>query len=474
MTQPLPVDFQHLGIAPKILDILGKLKFVTPTPIQHKAIPPALEGQDVIGIAQTGTGKTLAFGIPLAQRLSVPGTQALILVPTRELAQQVEEVLRKILQPLGISSTVLIGGASMHMQHQALRRNPRVIIATPGRLMDHLEQRTAHLRNTRVLVLDEADRMFDMGFAPQVERILTHVPKDRQTLLFSATMPPDILKLATGNMKLPIHVEVAPQGTAAEKVTQELFIVREDAGKGPLLKLLLTQYRGPVLLFTRTKARARRVAKSLNVMGHSVAEIHSDRSMPQRKQAVEGFKSGRFRILVATDIASRGIDVSNIELVLNYDLPDDIENFVHRIGRTGRAGKEGHAISFATPDQGMDVARIERLIRKPLPVAQRPEVPSAAFQSGSFSSPRQGGRPHHGSRPHGGRPFRGGGAHRSSPGPRRDSFSRGPRQGGGHGGSGHSRGGASFHGSRSGGGGQGSGHAPRHGSSRSHGSRPSR
>lgn len=389
------LTFDSLGIAPKLLGILEHLKFVSPTPIQHKAIPLGIEGKDIVGIAQTGTGKTLAFGIPMVQRLaSMPAARALVLVPTRELAFQVEEALRKICHPFSIASAVVIGGASMHNQIQALRKQPRVIIATPGRLMDHLRQGTVNLKEVKILVIDEADRMFDMGFAPQVAQILGRISRDRQTLLFSATMPDNIVRLATEQMKLPIHVEMAPPGTTAERVTQELFIIQEEAKKD-LLQKLLTERRGSVLLFTRTKIRARKVTRLLRDGGHEAAEIHSDRTMAQRMQAMEGFKCGRYRILVATDIASRGIDVKNISLVINYDLPEDVENYVHRIGRTARAEAAGHAITFATPDQGSTVRDIERLIRTPLAIAKHPEVASTAFvrpAMRSFSPRRRFGR----------------------------------------------------------------------------------
>ncbi len=385
------LTFYDLGIAPKLLGVLERLKFVSPTPIQHKAIPMGIEGKDIVGIAQTGTGKTLAFGIPVLQRLASIQGRALILVPTRELALQVDEVLQQILHPFAFRSVVMIGGASMFHQIKALQKHPRVLIATPGRLIDHVNQRTIQLNDVKILVIDEADRMFDMGFAPQVERILRSLSKERQTLLFSATMPDNIVKLATAHMKLPIHVEIAPSGTAAERVTQEVFIVKEEAKKDLLSKMLL-QYRGPVLLFARTKIRAKRVTRTLREMGHNAAEIHSDRSMAQRTQAMEGFRSGRYRILVATDIAARGIDVTNIELVVNYDLPEDVENYVHRIGRTGRAGLAGHAISFATPEQGADVRQIESLMRASLPISKHPELAAQDFVAParrSFS-PRRG------------------------------------------------------------------------------------
>jgi len=363
--------FYNLGIAPKILELLDKMKFKTPTPIQFKAIPIAIEGKDIIGIAQTGTGKTLAFGIPMVQRLAQDMGRGLVLVPTRELALQVDEAIQKIGQPLNMRSAVLIGGASMYNQLQALRKNPRIIIATPGRLIDHLTSGSLRLDDATILVLDEADRMLDMGFAPQIERVMKYLPKDRQTMLFSATIPEKIVRIAAQHMKLPVSVEIAPSGTAAERVIHELYIINKEE-KSKLLVRILNQYRGTVLLFSRTKRGASRIARGLRNLGFGAAEIHSDRSLSQRREALEGFKTGRYRILVATDIAARGIDVKGIEVVINYDLPDDAENYVHRIGRTGRAGQEGRAISFATPEQRTEVRSIEKLMRKTLTLGKHP------------------------------------------------------------------------------------------------------
>ena len=366
--------FYGLGIAPKLLEILERMKFANPTPIQHKSIPIAIEGKDIIGIAQTGTGKTLAFGIPMIQRLAQVKGRGLILLPTRELALQVDETLQKFGQAIGLKTAVLIGGASMNIQLQHLRRNPHVIIATPGRLLDHLEQRTVNLSDVKILVLDEADRMLDMGFAPQINKILTVVPRDRQTMLFSATMPQEIVGIATKHMKLPVRVEIARAGTAAERVAQELFVVRKE-DKTRLLEKLLSEYHGTVLVFSRTKHGAKKIARAVRSMGHTAAEIHANRSLAQRRDALDGFKGGKYRVLVATDIAARGIDVKEIELVVNFDLPDAAEDYVHRIGRTGRAGHEGRAISFATPDQSSDVRAIERLIRTNLSKRSLPELP---------------------------------------------------------------------------------------------------
>ena len=371
-------SFDGLGIAPKVLGLLDRLRFKVPTPIQHKAIPIAIEGKDIIGVAQTGTGKTLAFAIPIVQHLSLKKRRCLVLVPTRELAIQVDETFQKLAPLFGLRTVVIIGGASMREQLNKLRKNPHIIIATPGRLADHLQQRTLSLSDIGVLVLDEADRMLDMGFKPQIENIIRHIPRDRQTMLFSATIPMDVIRIATAHMKLPVHIEVAPSGTTAEKVVQELFIVRRDA-KRKLLSKILKQYHGSVLLFARTKHDAHQITRFLRDINCNAAEIHSNRSLGQRREALEGFKSGRYRVLVATDIASRGIDVVGIELVINYDLPEDVENYVHRIGRTARAGHDGRAISFATPEQGQDVRNIERLIKTALPISEHPDLPRENF-----------------------------------------------------------------------------------------------
>ncbi len=392
-------SFYGLGIAPKILEFLERIKFKVPTPIQFKAIPMAIEGKDVIGIAQTGTGKTHSFAIPMVQRLAreTKGV-GLVLAPTRELAVQIDEAFHELARSFGMKTACLIGGAPMAGQIQALARDPRIVVATPGRLLDHMSQWNFLPSEVTMLVLDEADRMLDMGFAPQITKILRFLPKDRQTMLFSATIPKEIMEIAATYMKLPVSVEIAPSGTTVELVTQELFIVKKEA-KMRLLGKLLSQYHGSVLLFSRTKHNARKITMSIRNMGYSVAEIHSNRSLGQRREALEGFKSGRFRVLVATDIASRGIDVVGIELVLNYDLPEDAQNYVHRIGRTARAGSRGHAISFATPDQSCDVRDIEKLIRSTLPVSKHPEVPTERFsefdQSPSRPPVRKGVRRHH-------------------------------------------------------------------------------
>jgi len=391
-------SFYGLGIAPDILKRLDFLNYKIPTPIQHKSIPNGINGDDLIGIAQTGTGKTLAFTIPMLQQIMAKGGQGLVILPTRELAIQVEETVDRLGKPFGIKTAVLIGGASMERQRQDIRRGPHVIIATPGRLNDHIQQKTISLKEVCILVLDEADRMLDMGFEPQIKRILSSVPERRQTMLFSATMPERISQIAGKYMKKPLRVEVAPSGTTAEKVDQEVFIVgKEDKIK--LLQQLLLEYKGTVLIFSRTKHGAKKINRVLAKLGHRAAEIHSDRSLNQRREALTGFKTGKYRILVATDIAARGIDVVGIELVVNFDLPDQAEDYIHRIGRTGRAGLKGKAVSFAAPDQRHDLKVIENLIKTRLPVKPLPELSSIQMPAMALSRPEasrfaDGGRRH--------------------------------------------------------------------------------
>jgi ATP-dependent RNA helicase RhlE len=366
--------FATTGISPTLLSIVNNSGLTQPTPIQEQAIPIALQGLDIIGVAQTGTGKTLAFALPLLDRLRDSNGTALILVPTRELALQVEEVVRGIARRLkpAMPTTVVIGGTSMYAQISAMHRHPRIIIATPGRLQDHLNQGTVNLSGVSMLILDEADRMLDMGFITQISRIVKSVPVNRQTMLFSATMSPEVTRLAADYLRDPVRIEVAKSGTTVEQVEQQLCYVEKDR-KPEVLTTLLDQYAGSVLVFSRTKHGAAKLSKRLIMAGYHAAEIHSDRSLSQRRSALEGFKTGRFRVLVATDVAARGLDVDDIELVINYDLPDAAEDYVHRIGRTGRAGKAGVAISLADHDQYADVLLIERLINMPLPLSEHSE-----------------------------------------------------------------------------------------------------
>ena len=367
--------FEGLGIAPRLLQVLQQNHFTTPTPIQHQSIPAAIEGKDIIGIAQTGTGKTLAFGVPLIQRIAQKNGRGLIVLPTRELAQQVNDMLQRIGKSLGLRTAILIGGESMHRQISQLKRNPHILIATPGRLIDHLQEKTVTLMDVKVLVLDEADRMLDMGFMPQIQKIFEYMPgpSERQTMLFSATMPDAIVSIAARHMALPVRIEVAPAGTTIEATEQEIYIVKKES-KLSLLETVLREHTGSVLVFARTKHGASKIAKHLRNINERATDIHSNKSMGQRREALDGFKAGKYRVLVATDIAARGINVANIELVINFDIPDSSEDYVHRIGRTGRAGREGKAISFATPDQQGDIRAIERLIRKTLLVKRHESV----------------------------------------------------------------------------------------------------
>lgn len=377
-TNKIAPSFDKLGIAPHLLAILRELEFTIPTPIQHQCIPAALEGKDIVGIAQTGTGKTLAFGVPMIQLLEKNGGQGLILLPTRELALQVDEVFRIFGKKLGLRTVVLIGGASSHMQIRDIRRNPHIIVSTPGRLIDHLKQKNLILDKIKMIVLDEADRMFDIGFAPQIKQILSFAPKDRQTLMFSATMPKAIAEVAARFMRTPWRIEVAPSGTPAANIEQEIVMVSKEL-RVQLLEKILSENSGTVLIFSRTKRGAKKISGYIRDMGHSAVEIHSDRSLSQRQAAMAGFKTGKFRVLVATDIAARGIDVDNISLVINFELPDNPDDYVHRIGRTGRAGNAGKSVTFAGPEDRNDIRQIESLIKKSITVKALPVLPPRRF-----------------------------------------------------------------------------------------------
>lgn len=364
-------NFHALGLSEAILRDLADAKFVSPTPIQEQAIPPALAGRDVIGCAQTGTGKTAAFVIPMIERLSaLPKGQpkALILAPTRELALQTLTTIEKLGRSRRISATVIVGGADMQAQVRGLRQRPDILVATPGRLLDHMWNGTILLSSITMLVLDEADRMLDMGFAPQINQILDALPEERQTLLFSATLPADLARLVQASVNNPVRVMVAPSATTADGVTQAVHHT-SHADKSDLLLSLLGADKDTALVFTRTKHRADRVGRMLDRAGHRVAVLHGDRSLSQRRAALEGFRRGAFRVLVATDIAARGIDVANIGHVINFDLPNVPEDYVHRIGRTARMKTTGRATSFVTSEDAQQLRAIERLLGQTVPVA---------------------------------------------------------------------------------------------------------
>jgi len=376
-----------------------QLQYTIPTPIQTAAIPAGIDGKDIIAIAQTGSGKTVAFGIPMLQQLAKSKRGVgLVLVPTRELALQVEESLRLISRNVHLRSTVIIGGASMMLQRNALKKNPRIIIATPGRLMDHIDRRTVDLSNVEVFILDEADRMLDMGFVRDIRKIEKEIPEKRQTMLFSATMPKEIEAIAETLMTDPVHIEIDRSGATPTEVSHEMFLVKNQ-DKSRLLAVQLKKISGPVLVFTRTKRMAHRLTARVNEMGFAAAEIHANRSLVQRRHALDGFKRGTYQILVATDIAARGIDVTGIELVVNYDMPANSEDYVHRIGRTGRAGKTGHAVSYATIDQKSSIRSIERFMKTKLAISALPTLPSERHllettdQRNSHSELSRDGRP---------------------------------------------------------------------------------
>ena len=371
MDTSVQLDFHALGVSEPLVQDLAKAGLSIPTPIQAQAIPPALTGRDVIGCAQTGTGKTAAFVIPIMERLArLPKgePQALILVPTRELALQILTTIDTLGCRLGISATVIVGGADMQAQVRGLRQRPDILVATPGRLLDHMWNGTVNLLPVKILVLDEADRMLDMGFAPQINQILNALPEERQTLMFSATLPSNLTQLAQASVNDPVRVMVTPSATTADGVTQALHYTTHN-GKPDLLLSLLKQERETALVFTRTKHRADQLGRVLSRAGHRVAVLHGDRSLSQRRSALDGFKRGAFRVLVATDVAARGIDVANIGHVINFDLPHCPEDYVHRIGRTARMKATGRATSFVTAEDPQQLRAIERLLGHAVPLA---------------------------------------------------------------------------------------------------------
>jgi ATP-dependent RNA helicase RhlE len=367
--------FASLGLSEEMTAALADAGYEAPRPIQASAIPPALAGKDVIGCAATGTGKTAAFVLPMVERLAgKKGTRGLVLAPTRELAEQTMTYLERFGGPRKVNAALVIGGMGMGRQVDALQRKPSVIIATPGRLVDHLQEGTANLTGIELLVLDEADRMLDMGFRPQLDQILKRLPKPRQSLLFSATMASEVKTFAAAHLVAPVKVEVNVSGTTAARATQAVYLVPQE-DKVPLLMALLAEGEESTLVFTRTKRRADRVAKAVQRAGHTTDRIHADRSQGQRRAALDGFKQGKFRVLVATDIAARGIDVEDIGHVVNFDLPHVPADYVHRIGRTARNLASGHASSFAAPDEVKLLKDIEKFTQKPVP---RRTVPASA------------------------------------------------------------------------------------------------
>jgi ATP-dependent RNA helicase DeaD len=362
------LSFKELALPQQLETALEAMSFHKPTPIQAQAIPVVLKNRDLIGCAQTGTGKTAAFSIPIIANLLRAKTKiALILVPTRELAAQVEEVIKKLTKNLPeLKPASLIGGAAMQPQTKALWKKPRIIVATPGRLIDHLRRGSLSLSTAEILVLDEADRMLDMGFAPQLNEILRFLPKNRQTLLFSATFPNDLQKLVGKYLKDPVRITVGTVSQPVKKILQST-VFTTTAAKNDTLMDELNACEGSVLIFARTKRRTDRLASILSGCGYRAGRIHGDRTQKQRTDAIEGFRRGSFKILVATDIAARGIDIPHIAHVINYDLPMVPEDYVHRIGRTARAGAEGRALSLLTPEDRGQWKEISRFLERNRP-----------------------------------------------------------------------------------------------------------
>lgn len=358
------MSFDNLGLDARILDAVRGMGYTTPTPIQEQAIPPIVAGKDIVGCAQTGTGKTAAFVLPLLQRISGgnKSPRALIVTPTRELALQIDGVARQASKYTKHHVAALYGGVGYQPQAKAMRRGVDVVVATPGRLLDLCNNRDCDLSKVEILVLDEADRMLDMGFLPDVKRILALLPKSRQNLLFSATMSSEVMRVAGDTLHDPIHIDVSPPSKPIDRIEQSVYPVGQQQKMDLLLRLISDHQLERVLVFTRTKHRADKVARVLSRSGIRGAAIHGNRSQSQRQEALDGFKRGRHRVLVATDIVARGIDVEEISHVINFDLPTVPEDYVHRIGRTGRAGRDGIAYSLLAPEEHDQLRDIEKTI----------------------------------------------------------------------------------------------------------------
>ena len=388
------MNFSELKLSRPLLRAVEEQGYTQPSPIQCKAIPPVLEGYDLLGCAQTGTGKTAAFALPILQRLAAnhpnhKGVRALILTPTRELAIQIDDCFASYGRYMNVSHTVIFGGVGQNPQVEALKRGADVLTACPGRLNDLLGQGLVDLSQLEIFVLDEADRMLDMGFVHDVKKVLRHLPDVRQNLLFSATMPREIEELAAGILKKPVKVKVDPPASTVDRIEQSVYKVAK-ADKKRLLALLLAQPEVKnALVFSRTKHGANAIAAFLEKQGVGAAAIHGNKSQTARVKALDDFKSGRIKALVATDIAARGIDISSLSHVFQLDLPEVPETYVHRIGRTGRAGAEGTAVSFCCPDEEEYLAGIEKLIRKKIPVLETPELPARPEQEKKEQAPRR-------------------------------------------------------------------------------------
>ena len=378
------MTFADLGLSAPLLRALAAEGYTTPTPIQGQAIPHVLAGRDLFGCAQTGTGKTAAFALPLIERMQADPRRpaprrcrTLVLAPTRELAAQIHASFLAYGRHAGIRAAVIYGGVGQHGQARAMMHGVDVLVATPGRLLDLVGQRLVDIRSVEFLVLDEADRMLDMGFIHDVRKIVAQLPADRQTLFFSATLPAEVRSLATSLLRDPLEVRTAPQATPAETVEQSVYFVPRQEKKSLLVKLLREEATGRVIVFARTKHGADKLHRDLGKAGIDAAAIHGNKSQAQRERALAAFKSPRPPVLVATDIAARGIDVDDVSHVINYELPHEPETYVHRIGRTGRAGQTGAAVSFCDAEERPRLAAIERLLRRPIPARNEPAGPPA-------------------------------------------------------------------------------------------------
>jgi ATP-dependent RNA helicase RhlE len=390
-------SFSDLGLSSPLLRGLDAEGYTSPTPIQAKAIPHVLAGRDLFGCAQTGTGKTAAFALPLLERMMATprprtprGCRVLVLAPTRELAGQIHESFRAYGRHAGVASVAVYGGVGIQPQAEALRRGIDVLVATPGRLLDLIGQRLVDVRSVEFLVLDEADRMLDMGFIHDVRRIVSMLPRDRQTLFFSATLPEEVRRLADSMLRDPLEVKTAPQATPAETVAQSVLHVPKAEKRKALVSLLRAGAMDRVIVFTRTKHGADKLQRDLAKAGIDAAAIHGNKSQNQRERALAAFKSPRPPVLIATDIAARGIDVDGVSHVVNYELPHEPETYVHRIGRTGRAGQTGEAVSFCDPEERLRLQAIERLLRKPI-TAQNAPLPGGTTAVAE-APPRRGDR----------------------------------------------------------------------------------
>ena len=399
------MPFASLGLSPRVTSALVRLGYTIPTPVQAAAIPPALEGRDVLARAQTGTGKTAAFGLPMIERLAAvigasPRPRGLVLVPTRELALQVQESLRGFAQATRLRTMTLVGGEPIMPQVRNLRRGVDIVVATPGRLIDHLDRRTIDLSAIEIVTLDEADRMLDMGFLPPLKRVMTTVPATRQTLLLSATLSPEVVGIAKAFTREPVRIDVAPKEIVAANVVHRVFAVGQEQKRDLLTHVLLTGGASrQALVFCKTKHGSDRVGRHLEDAGLSVAVIHGNKTQGARKRALGDFKAGRVTVLVATDVAARGLDIEKLPLVVNFDLPLVAQDYIHRIGRTGRAGQSGEAISLATNGERSLLHDIQKLLpspieRAPLPAfAASPKVARPMRTVEAPARPAYGGRP---------------------------------------------------------------------------------